>query len=126
MAAPNIVNVATITGITTFKAGIGTEGSIFTLVNNPSSSGKVIKVNSVVCAAIGATTGVTLKYFDQAAGAGTSVSIGTTVSIPQFSSLIIVNKDNSLYVEENRSLGIFSQSNTGGTIDVTCSFEEIS
>ena len=125
MAAPNIVNVATITGITTFKAGIGTETQIFTLVNNPSSSGKVIKVNAIVCAAIGATTGVTLKYFDQAAGAGTSVSIGTTVSIPQFSSLIIVNKDNSLYLEENRSLGIFKQSDLGN-IDVTCSFEEIS
>ena len=125
MAAPNIVNVASIIGVTTFKAGIGTETQIFTLVNNPSSSGKVIKVNSVVCAAIGTTTGVTLKYFDQAAGAGTSVSIGTTVSIPQFSSLIIVNKDNSLYVEENRSLGIFKQSNLGD-IDVTCSFEEIS
>ena len=49
MAAPNIVNVASITGVTTFKAGIGTETQIFTLVNNPSSSGKVIKVNSVVC-----------------------------------------------------------------------------
>ena len=125
MAAPNIVNVATITGITTFKAGIGTETQIFTLVNNPASSGKVVKVNAIVCAAIGATTGVTLKYFDQAAGAGTSVSIGTTVSIPEFSSLIIVNKDNSLYLEENRSLGIFKQSDLGN-IDVTCSFEEIS
>ena len=46
------------------------------------------------------------------------------LSIPQFSSLIIVNKDNSLYLEENRSLGIFKQSNLGD-IDVTCSFEEI-
>ena len=130
MAAPNIVNVATITGVTTFHAGISTIGSgngITTVVSNAASSGKVLKINSLSAAAIGATTGVTLQYFNHVnhASAASTVSIGMTISVPNFSSLIVISKDNSIYLEENTSLGIFCQPNTG-SIDVVCSYEEIS
>ena len=134
MAAPNIVNVTTITGVTTFHAGIavttGGKGSvgITTVVSNAASSGKVLKINSLVAAGIGATTGVTLQYFNDInhASAGSTVSIGMTLSVPIFSTLALITKDNSVYLEENTALGIFSQPNTGGTIDVVCSYEEIS
>ena len=133
MAAPNIVNVATITGVTTFHAGIavttGGKGAlgVTTVVSNAASSGKVLKINSLSAAAIGATTGVTLQYFNHVnhASAGSTVSIGMTISVPNFSSLIVISKENSIYLEENTSLGIFAQPNTG-TIDVVCSYEEIS
>jgi len=133
MAAPNIVNVTTITGVTTFHAGIavttGGKGSvgITTVVSNAASSGKVLKINSLVAAGIAATTGVTLQYFNHVnhASAGSTVSIGMTLSVPTFSTLAVITKDNSVYLEENTALGIFAQPNTG-TIDVVCSFEEIS
>ena len=133
MAAPNIVNVTTITGVTTFHAGIavttGGRGSlgITTVVSNAASSGKVLKINSLVAASIGATTGVTLQYFNDVnhASAGSTVSIGMTMAVPTFSTLAIITKDNSVYLEENTSLGIFAQPLTG-TIDVVCSYEEIS
>ena len=133
MAAPNIVNVTTITGVTTFHAGIavttGGKGSvgITTVVSNAASSGKVLKINSLVAASIGATTGVTLQYFNDVnhASAGSTVSIGMTMAVPTFSTLAIITKDNSVYLEENTALGIFAQPNTG-TIDVVCSYEEIS
>ena len=133
MAAPNIVNVTTITGVTTFHAGIavttGGKGSvgITTVVSNAASSGKVLKINSLVAAGIAATTGVTLQYFNHVnhASAGSTVSIGMSMTVPTFSTLAIITKDNSVYLEENTSLGIFAQPNTG-TIDVVCSFEEIS
>ena len=133
MAAPNIVNVATITGVTTFHAGIaattGGKGSlgVTTVVSNAASSGKVLKINSLSAAAIGSTTGVTLQYFNDInhASAGSTVSLGTTISVPKFSTLVIISKENSIYLEENTSLGIFSQPNAG-TIDVVCSYEEIS
>jgi hypothetical protein len=133
MAAPNIVNVTTITGVTTFHAGIavttGGKGSvgITTVVSNAASSGKVLKINSLVAAGIAATTGVTLQYFNHVnhASAGSTVSIGMTLSVPTFSTLAVITKDNSVYLEENTSLGIFAQPNTG-TIDVVCSYEEIS
>jgi hypothetical protein len=133
MAAPNIVNVTTITGVTTFHAGIavttGGKGAlgITTVVSNAASSGKVLKINSLVAASIGATTGVTLQYFNDVnhASAGSTVSIGMTMAVPTFSTLAIITKDNSVYLEENTSLGIFAQPVTG-TIDVVCSYEEIS
>ncbi len=125
MAAPNIVNVTTITGVTTFKSGIGTAGAITTVVSNAASSGKVLKINSLMASGIGATTGVTVKLSNNAAGTGSSVSIGMTLSVPTFSTLAVISKDNSVYVEENRSIIAFAQSNAG-TIDVVCSYEEIS
>ena len=133
MAAPNIVNVTTITGVTTFHAGIavttGGRGSlgITTVVSNAASSGKVLKINSLVAAGIAATTGVTLQYFNNVnhVSASSTVSIGMTLAVPRFSTLAIISKDNSIYLEENTSLGIFAQPLTG-TIDVVCSFEEIS
>jgi len=125
MAAPNIVNVTTITGVTTFKSGIGTAGAITTVVSNAASSGKVLKINSLMASGIGATTGVTVKLSNSAAGTGSSVSIGMTLSVPVFSTLAIISKDNSVYVEEDRSIIAFAQSNAG-TIDVVCSYEEIS
>lgn len=133
MAAPNIVNVATITGVTTFKAGIAvtTAGKgavgVTTVVSNASGSGKVLKINSLVAAAIGTTTGVTLQYFNSAAhtSAGSTVSIAMTASVPTFSSLVVISKENSLYLEENTSLGVFAQP-SAGSIDIYCSYEDIS
>ena len=133
MAAPNIVNVTTITGVTTFHAGIavttggrGTVG-ITTVVSNGTGSGKVLKINSLTASGIAATTGVTLQYFNNInhASAGSTVSIAMTVSVPTFSTLVLISKDNSIYLEENTCLGIFAQPNTG-SIDVVCSYEEIS
>ena len=97
------------------------------MVSNAASSGKVLKINSLVAASIGSTTGVTLQYFNHVnhASAGSTVSIGMTMAVPTFSTLAIITKDNSVYLEENTALGIFAQPNTG-TIDVVCSYEEIS
>jgi len=133
MAAPNIVNVTTITGVTTFHAGIaattGGRGSlgVTTVVSNAAASGKVLKINSLVAAGIADTTGVTLQYFNDVnhVSASSTVSIAMTVSVPTFSTLVLISKENSIYLEENTSLGIFAQPNAG-SIDVVCSYEEIS
>ena len=126
MAAPNIVDVSTITGITTWKAGINTEGAgVSVIVTNAASSGKVLKVNSLVATSIGTTTGVTTKIFNKAAGVGNSVSLGSTMSVPTYSSLAVISKDMSIYLQEDQSIGVFKQVNLG-EIDVVCSYEDIS
>ena len=126
MAAPNIVDVATITGITTWKAGINLEAAgVSDIVPTAASSGKVLKVNSLVATSIGDTTGVTAKIFNLAAGVGNSVSIGTTMAVPTYSSLAVVSKEMSIYLQENQSIGVFKQPNAGD-IDVVCSYEDIS
>ena len=137
MAAPNIVNVASITGITTFIAGINTGGTggpvpintagVTTILSNASGSGKVLKVNSLVAAGSGTTTGVTVNIYDSATatGAANTVAIGQTIAVPQFSSVVVISKENSIYLEENRSLGVYAEADKGN-IDVVLSYEDIS
>ena len=137
MAAPNIVNVTTITGISTFIAGINTGGDggaitenpagVTTIVANASGSGKVLKINSLVAAGVGDTTGVTVNIYDKATatGAANTVSIASTISVPTFSSVVVIGKENSIYLEEDRSLGVYCQPNQG-SINVVVAYEEIS
>ena len=131
MAAPNIVNVATITGVTTYIAGVSTVGAgngISTVVTNAASSGKVVKINCLIATAIGATTGVTVNHYNSASqvtGAGATVSLASTMTVPVLSSLAVIDKTNSIYLQENEQIGVICQSNAG-TIDVVCSYEEIS
>ena len=131
MAAPNIVNVSTITGITTRIAGISTEilgAGISTVVTNAASSGKVLKINSLVATAIGDTTGVSVYLYDSASahgGAGSTVSLATTMTVPLYSSLAVIDKSNTIYLEEDTQIGVRAQSNAGD-IDVVCSYEDIS
>ena len=138
MAAPNIVNVATITGITTYLAGINTGGDgvvdtvnpagVSTVLTNASASGKVLKINSLVATAIGDTTGVTVQLFNSASvstGAGATVSLATTMTVPLYSSLAVIDKTNSIYLQENEQIGVYAQVNAG-TIDLVCSYEDIS
>ena len=137
MAAPNIVNVATITGISTFIAGINTGGDgvavpknnvgVTTIVSNAASSGKVLKINSLIAAGVGATTGVTVDIYDKATatGAANTVSIASTIAVPTFSSVVIIGKENAIYLEEDRSLGVYCQP-SAGSINVIVAYEEIS
>ena len=131
MAAPNIVNVATITGVTTYIAGVSTVGTgngISTVVTNAASSGKVVKINCLIATAIGTTTGVTVNHYNSASqftGAGATVSLASTMTVPTFSSLAVIDKTNSIYLQENEQIGVIAQSNAG-TLDVVCSYEEIS
>ena len=137
MAAPNIVNVTTITGISTFIAGINTGGDggaitenpagVTTIVANASGSGKVLKINSLVAAGVGNTTGVTVNIYDKATatGAANTVSIASTISVPTFSSVVVIGKENAIYLEEDRSLGVYAQPG-GGSINVVVAYEEIS
>ena len=114
MAAPNIVNVATITGISTFIAGINTGGDgvaipkntlgVTTIVSNAASSGKVLKINSLVAAGIGATTGVTVDIYDKA------TATGAAADTPHFSSSILLNSAASRTVREDRSSTILFKS----------------
>ena len=122
MAAPNIVNVASIIGVSTF-IGITTTAPVV-LISNAASSNQVYKINTLLAAGIGATTAITVKIHSAAAGAGTSVSIASTITVPQASSLAIIGKDTPLYLEENRSISVTAAAIN--SIDVVASYETIS
>ena len=124
MAAPNIVNVANITGVTTFVGNVSASG-VSVIVSNPTSSNQVYKLNTLMAAnTTGTAANITVKIFNAAAGAGTSVSIASTISVPNGSTLAIIGKDTPLYIEENRSVGAIA--GTANAIDIVASYEVIS
>lgn len=124
MAAPNIVNVSTITG----KSAVVdlTTTSATAVVSNPASSGKVFKINNIVVANVdGASAAdITINYYSEDDIGGTATQIVSTVSVPADASLIVMDKNTSIYLEEDRSIG--ATAGAANDLKVICSYEEIS
>jgi hypothetical protein len=123
MAAPNLIGATTINGMTT---GVNlTTTSATTILNNPASSGKCFKVNTLNLSNYGASAAlITVGWYDTADVGGTQFRIIGGVSVPPNSTLNVIDKSSQYYLEENRSLG--ATAGTANTITVTCSYEEIS
>jgi len=124
MAAPNVVNVATITAKSALVALSSTSAT--TLVSNAASSGKVFKINMIQIANVDGTNAcdVTVDVHSAAAGGGTAYSLVATASVPADSSLIAVDKNTALYLEEDRSITVTA--GTANDLEVIVSYEEIS
>ena len=124
MAAPNIINVSTITGKSFYLALSTTNAT--ELVNNPASSGKVFKINMIQVANVDGSVAcdVTVDYHTQDDIGGTAYSLVSTVSVPQDSSLVVLDKNTALYLEEDRSISVTA--GTANDLEVLVSYEEIS
>ena len=124
MAAPNIVNVTTITG----KSAVVdlTTTSATAVVSNAAASGKVFKINSLVVSNVDGTNAadITVSFFSAAAIGGTATEIVSTVSVPSDASLVVIDKNTSIYLEEDRSLG--ATAGAANDLKVIVSYEEIS
>jgi hypothetical protein len=124
MAAPNIVNVSTITGVSSTTALTTTSQT--TLVSNAASSGKVYKINMIQVANVDGTNAcdVTVDVHSAASGGGTAYSLVSTVSVPADASLVVLDKNTAIYLEEDRS--ITATAGTASDLEVIVSYEEIS
>lgn len=129
MAAPNLVSPTTITGKTTTTL-VTTAATATSILSNAASSGKVLKINALYVANVDGTSNleVTVNYYPQAALAGTAVPIISTVSVPADATLVVIDKEAYVYLEEDRSIGITVGTSgfASGEIQVVCSYEEIS
>ena len=123
MAAPNLIGATTINGKT---VGVSlTTTSATSVLNNAASSGKCLKVNTLNVANTSATAvNVTIAWYNQASLGGTAFPIASTVSIPGYAVLNVIDKSSQYYLEENTSLGATAA--TGSALIVTCSYEDIS
>jgi hypothetical protein len=119
MAAPNIVNVATITGKT---VGAALTTSSADIVTNSAGSGKVFKVNAIYVANVDGTNSadVTVGFYD--ASATSTYELAHTVAVPADSTLDIMSK--SIYLEEGDK--IVASASASGDLEIVVSFEEIS
>lgn len=124
MAAPNIVNVATITGKTDQVSLTTTNAT--SVVSNAAASGKVFKINSLTVANVdgAAAADITISVYSEDDIGGTATELVSTISVPADATLVVIDKNNSIYLEEDMSIGA-----TAGTADdlkVIVSYEEIS
>ena len=124
MAAPNIVNVSTITGKSFYLALSTTSAT--ELVSNAASSGKVFKINMIQVANVDGTNAcdVTVDYHTAASAGGTAYSLVSTVSVPADASLVVLDKNTAMYLEEDRSISVTA--GTANDLEVLVSYEEIS
>ena len=123
MAAPNLIGATTINGKTT-GANLTTT-SATTVLNNPASSGKCLKVNTLNVSNYGASAAtITIAYNNGANLGGTSYAIAGNISVPGNATLNIIDKSSQYYLEENTSLG--ATAGTANTLIVTTSYEDIS
>ena len=124
MAAPNIVNVSTITGKTDGTALTSTAST--SVLSNAAGSGKIFKLNALHIADVDGTAAaaVTVKYHYEAAGANTGFSLGTQLVVPAKSTIVVVEKNSAVYLPENRSIACTA--NTANDLEVVASYEEIS
>ncbi len=122
MAAPNIVGVTSIYGKSVAGA-LGTSAA--TILNNPVSSGKVLKVNSLYIANVDGTNNAdaTVSYYSQDDIGGTATALANTIRVPSDTTLVIVSKDAPIYLEEDKSIG--GLASASGDLVYVCSYEEI-
>ena len=124
MAAPNLVNVATIIA----KSAVVdlSTTSATAVVSNAASSGKVFKINSLVVSNVDGTNAadITIALYSQDDIGGTATEIVSTVSVPADASLVVIDKNTSIYLEEDRSIG--ATAGAANDLKVIVSYEEIS
>jgi hypothetical protein len=126
VANPNLVNVAAIYGNTSSYLISSTADPFATaLINNPASSGKVFKINSIVVANVdgSAAADITIKLFSQDDLGGTGTQIASTISVPADATLVVTDKSTSFYLLEDKSIG--ATAGAANDLVVTCSWEEM-
>lgn len=129
MANPNIVNVTSILGTTTYYVPSGTAAVV--LVPNAAASGTVFKVNQIVVAnTTGSAANATVAIYSNGAVAqgsapsgGVAYPVVSAVSVPANASLIAVDKTTAIYLMEGNSISITT--GTANSLTFSISYEVI-
>ena len=118
MAAPNIVNLTTITGKTAV-ANVTTVSA--NVITNAASSNTVLKINNVILSNYTSTTATGNVLINRA---GTNYYLGGAIVIPPTSTLVLVGKDMAFYMEEGDVLQSYASTNS--SVSLVASYEIIS
>lgn len=119
MAAPNIVNVTTITG-KTVGAALTTNSA--DIVTNSAASGKVYKVNAIYVANVDGTNNADLTVAFYNADNTTSYKLANTITVPADATLDVLSKP--IYLEEGDKITALASANSD--LEMVVSYEEIS
>ena len=119
MAAPNLLSLTTIVGKTVLY---NCTSSLASALSNTASSGKVYKINLVRGANIDTSNSINIDLTVYRNSAHTYISY--SLSVPVNSSVILISKDDGIYLEEGDA--IYAKASTTGKIDLVISYEDIS
>ena len=123
MASPNIVNVTSIYGNTSYLIPSTTGATTWTALTP--ATGTVNKIDNIVASNVtSSAVAVTVSINSATAGGGTAYRIAYQISVPANASLIIVDKTTSFYVGESQSVVVTV--GTGSALELTASYEAIS
>ena len=123
MANPNIVNVTSIYGNTTYLIPSTTGATTWTALTP--ATGTVNKVDNIVATNVTASAAtVTVSINSATGGGGTAYRIAYQISVPPNAALIITDKSTSFYVGEGQSIVVTV--GTGSAIELVAAYEAIS
>ena len=122
MANPNIVNVTSIYGNTTYLIPTTTSATTWTALTP--AAGTVNKIDNIVASNVTASAvAVTVSVNSATGGGGTAYRIAYQISVPPNASLIIVDKTTAFYLGESQSVVVTI--GTANAIEMTSSYEAI-
>jgi hypothetical protein len=122
MANPNIVNVTSIYGSTSYLIPSTTAATTWTALTP--AAGTVNKIDNIVASNVTASVAtVTVAINSAAAGAGTNYRLIYQVPVPVNASIVIVDKSTAFYLGEAQSIVVTV--GTASAIELTSSFEAI-
>ena len=122
MANPNIVNVTSIYGNTSYLIPGSTSATTWTALTP--ATGTVNKIDNIVAANVtGSAANVTVSVNSATGGGGTAYRIAYQISVPANASLIVVDKTTAFYCGESQSIVVTV--GTASAIELTASYEAI-
>lgn len=122
MANPNIVNVTSIYGNTSYLIPSTTAATTWTALTPAANT--VNKIDNIVAANVtGSIATVTVAINSAAAGAGTNYRLIYQVPVPVNASIVVVDKSTTFYLGEAQSIVVTV--GTASAIELTASYEAI-
>ena len=122
MASPNIVNVTSIYGNTSYLIPSTTSATTWTALTPATNT--VNKIDNIVAANVtGTTANITVAINSAAAGAGTNYRLIYQVPVPANAAIVIADKSTAFYLGEAQSIVVTS--GTASAIELTASYEAI-
>jgi hypothetical protein len=122
MANPNIVNVTSIYGNTSYLIPSTTSATTWTALTP--ASGTVNKIDNIVASNVTSSAAtITLSVNSASGGGGTAYRIAYQISVPPNASVILIDKTTSIYLGESQS--IVATVGTSSAIELTSSYEAI-
>jgi len=122
MANPNIVNVSSIYGNTTYLTPSTTSATVWTSLTP--AAGTINKLDSITAANVTALTAtVTVSVNSATAGGGTAYRIAYQISVPAYTTLVLLDKTLSMYIGESQSVVVTV--GTSSAIELVATYEAI-